>query len=73
MIGEIFSSVIGLFVDDELLAIAVLAVVAIIGALVLTGAAPAWIGGLALALALPSALAASVALSAWRMRGSRSE
>ena len=73
MIGEIFSSVIGLFVDDELLAVAVLAVVAIIGALVLTGAAPAWIGGFMLALAQPAALAASVTRSARRMRASRSE
>ena len=70
MIGEIFSSLLGLFLDDGFLAVAVLAVVCVIGALMLTGAAPAWIGGLLLALALPAALALSVTRSARRMQRS---
>jgi len=70
MIGEIFSSLLGLFLDDGFLAVSVLAVVCVIGTLMLTGAAPAWIGGLVLALALPAALALSVTRSARRMQRS---
>jgi hypothetical protein len=66
MIGAIVAQLIGLFVDDELLAAAILAVVAVAGALALTAAAPAWVAGLLLTLALPAALAASVVRSAWR-------
>ena len=40
MIGAIVAQLIGLFVDDELLAAAILAVVAVAGALALTAAAP---------------------------------
>ncbi len=66
MIGAILRQVIGLFVDDELLAASVLCAVALIGALTLVRAAPAWVAGLLLALALPAALAASVLKSARR-------
>ena len=60
MIGAIFRQAIILFVDDELLAASILCAVALIGALTLVGAAPAWMAGVLLALALPAALAASV-------------
>ena len=66
MIGSIVKQVIALFVDDELLAASILCVVALIGALTLAGAAPAWVAGLLLTLALPAALAASVLMSARR-------
>jgi hypothetical protein len=68
MIGEIARQLIGLFVDDGFLAASILAVVALASALVFLGAAPTWLAGLVLALALPAALAASVALSLWRAR-----
>ena len=67
MIGTIIRQLIALFVDDELLAASILCVVALIAALTLAGAAPAWVAGPLLALALPAALAASV----WR--GARRE
>jgi hypothetical protein len=66
MIGAVVKQLIGLFVDDELLASAILCAVALISALKLSGAAPAWLVGLMLALALPAALAASVLRSARR-------
>ena len=66
MIGEIVKQLIGLFVDDGLLAAAILCTVALISALALSGAAPAWLVGLMLTLALPAALAASVWRSARR-------
>ena len=66
MIGAIVAQLIGLFVDDEFLATAILAAVAVAGALALSAAAPAWVAGLLLTLALPTALAASVVRSAWR-------
>jgi hypothetical protein len=71
MIGAIVKQLIGLFVDDELLAAVILCAVAVITALALSGAAPAWVIGLMLTLALPAALAASV----WRSarRATRSE
>jgi len=69
MIGAIVKQLVGLFVDDGLLAAAVLCAVALISALKLSGAAPTWLVGLLLALALPAALAASVLRSA--RRGSR--
>jgi hypothetical protein len=69
MIGAIARQLIGLFVDDELLATTILCVVGVIGALALLGVAPAWLVGLMLTLALPAALAASVLRSA--RRGSR--
>ena len=67
MIGAIVKQLIGLFVDDELLAAAILCVVGFIIVLTLSGAGPAWLAGLLLTLALPAALAASVLRSARRM------
>jgi hypothetical protein len=66
VIGAIAKQLIGLFVDDELLAATILCAVALIGALALFGVAPGWLIGLMLTLALPAALAASVLRSAWR-------
>jgi hypothetical protein len=71
MIGVAVKELIGLFVDDELLAAAILCVVGFISALTLSGVAPAWLAGLLLTLALPIALAASVLRSA--RRATRSE
>ena len=59
---------IGLFVDDGVLAAAILVAVALASALALTAAAPPWVAGLLLTLAMPAALAASVLRSAWRPR-----
>ena len=71
MIGAIVNQLIGLFVDDELLAAAILCLVGFVSVLTLSGAGPAWLAGLLLTLALPAALAASV----WRSarRATRSE
>jgi len=63
MIGAIATQLVGLFADDGFLAAAILAVVAVAGALALA-AEPPWIAGLILTLALPAALAASVVLGA---------
>ena len=68
MIGAIVNELIGLFVDDELLAAAILCAVVLIGALALSGLAPGWLTGLLLALALPAALAGSVLRSVHRDR-----
>jgi hypothetical protein len=69
MMGEAVKQLIGLFVDDGLLAAAVLCAVCLISALALSDAVPSWLIGLMLTLALPAALAASV----WRgaRRGTR--
>ena len=70
MIGAIVKQWVGLFVDDELLAAAILCVVGFISVLTLSGAGPAWLAGLLLTSALPAALAVSVLRSARRaMRG----
>ena len=66
MIGEIARQLVGLFVDDELLAAAILASVGIIALLTVFGGMPAWTAGLLLAVCLPAALAASVLRSARR-------
>jgi hypothetical protein len=66
MIGAIVKELIGLFVDDELLAAAILCVVALVSALTLSGVAPDWLVGLMLTLALPAVLVASVVRSARR-------
>jgi hypothetical protein len=63
MIGAIVAQLIGLFVDDGFLAAAILAGVAVASALAFA-AAPTWVVGLQLTLALPAALAASVMLGA---------
>jgi hypothetical protein len=70
MIGAIVNQLIGLFVDDELLAAAILCVVGFISVLTFSGVAPGWLVGLMLTLALPAALAASVLRSARRARRS---
>ena len=51
MIGAIVKELIGLFVDDGLLAATILCAIAFIGALALSGIAPGWLVGLMLALA----------------------
>ena len=71
MIGAIVKELIGLFVDDELLAAAVLCLVGFISVLTLSGAGPAWLAGILLTLALPAALAASVLRSARRATRSK--
>ena len=71
MIGAIVKELIGLFVDDGLLAAAILCIVVIVSALTLFGGAPSWLAGLLLALVLPAALAASVWRSARREKRSR--
>ncbi len=64
MIGAIVKQLVGLFVDDELLAAAILVAVGFISVLKLSGAGPAWLAGLLLTLTLPAALAVSVLRSA---------
>jgi hypothetical protein len=66
MMGAALKELIGLFVDDGLLAATILCAIAFIGALALSGIAPGWLVGLMLALGLPAALAASVLRSAHR-------
>jgi hypothetical protein len=66
MIGAIVKELIGLFVDDGLLAASILCAIALIGALAVSGLAPDWLVGLILTLALPATLAASVLRSARR-------
>jgi hypothetical protein len=66
MIGAIVKPLIGLFVDDELLAATIVCVVALISALALSGVAPGWLVGVMLTVALPAALVASVLRRAWR-------
>ncbi len=68
MIGEIVKQLIGLLVDDEFLALAILAIIAVAGVLAFVGVSPTWLAGLILTLALPAALASSVLRSAWRVR-----
>ena len=65
MIGAVVKQLIDLFVDDELLAASILCAVGLISVLALSGAAPGWLVGLMLTLALPATLAASV------LRGAR--
>jgi hypothetical protein len=66
VIGPVVKELIGLFVDDELLAATILCAVALISALALSGVAPGWLVGLMLILALPATLVASVLRSASR-------
>jgi membrane protein implicated in regulation of membrane protease activity len=68
MIGEIARQLIGLFIDDGFLAASILAAVAVASALVFLDLPLTWLAGLVLTLALPVALAASVALSVRRAR-----
>jgi hypothetical protein len=71
MISAAIKELIGLFVDDELLAAAILCVVGFISVLTFSGLSPGWLAGLLLTLALPAALVASVMRSA--RRATRSE
>ena len=66
MIGAVVKQLIGLFVDDELLAALIVCAVGLISALALSGAAPTWLVGLLLMLALPAALTTSVLRTTWR-------
>jgi hydrogenase maturation factor len=66
MIGAALKELIGLFVDDELLAATIFCVVVLISALALSGLVPGWLVGLMLAAGLPAALVASVLRSAHR-------
>ena len=68
MIAEIVKQLIGLFVDDELLAVGILVAVAAVALLALIGALPTWLAGLLLTVSLPAALAASVLRSVQRAR-----
>jgi hypothetical protein len=71
MIGAIVKQLVGLFVDDELLAVAILVVVAAVALLAWIGAASAWLAGLLLTVLLPATLAASVLRSVRRARRSK--
>ena len=70
MIGAILKQMMGLFVDDELMAVAILTSVAVIAALTLIGGLPVRTAGLLLIVALPTALAASVRTTVQRARRS---
>lgn len=61
MIDQVVGQLLGLLVDDGLLAVGILVAVAVIAFLTLLGAVPAWLAGLLLAVSMPAALAASVA------------
>jgi Ca2+/H+ antiporter, TMEM165/GDT1 family len=68
VIGPIVRQLVGLFVDDGLLAVGILVAVAATASLTLLRALPTWAAGLLLAVALPAALAASVLMSVRRAR-----
>ena len=68
MIGAIARQLIGLFVDDEWMAVGILVLVAAVALLTWTGAAPIWLAGLMLAVLLPATLAASVLRSVRRSK-----
>ena len=68
MIGEIGRQLVGLFVDDGLLAAGILVVVALIAGPAALGALPASVAGLLLTVSLPAVLAASVLRSVRRAR-----
>ncbi len=68
MIAGIAKQLLGLFVDDGLLAAGILVAVAPIAGLAALGALPAWLAGLLLTVSLPGVLAASVLRSVRRAR-----
>jgi hypothetical protein len=68
MIGAIVRQLVGLFVDDGLLAVGILVAVGAIAFLTLLGALPTWLAGLLLTVSLPTALAASVVRRVRRAR-----
>jgi hypothetical protein len=63
MIGSIVGEILGLFIDDERLAIGVLAVVGLAAVLTLTPWAGQSVAGLVLVIGLPLVLDASVLLA----------
>jgi hypothetical protein len=71
-IGMIIGELIGLFVDDGSLAIAIVVVVAIIALLIKAALIPAVIGGALLFLALIAVLAENLRRSARRLHQHRS-
>ena len=71
MIGAIARQLIGLFVDDELLAAGILVVVAAVALLTWIGVASTWLAGLLLTVLLPATLAASVLRSLRRRAANR--
>jgi hypothetical protein len=71
MIRGILEQLVGLFVDDELLAAGILVAVAAVGLLVLLGVVPTWLAGLLLTVSLPIVLAGSVVRSAKRAKQGR--
>jgi CBS-domain-containing membrane protein len=68
MIGEVVKQLVGLFVDDEFMAVGILVAVAVVALLTLLGVLPTGTAGLLLAVSLPSVLAASVMRSVQRAR-----
>jgi hypothetical protein len=64
----VIKELIGLFVDDEFLAAAILVVVAAAALLALSGAAPPWVVGIFLSVALPAALVKGVVRTVGRAR-----
>ncbi len=66
MIRAIVKQLIGLFVDDELLAVGILVVVAVVALLTLLSVLPTWAAGLLLTVLLPATLGASVLRSVRR-------
>ncbi len=60
MIGRIVREILGLFVDDEILAIGIVAVVGLAGMVALTERAGQSIAALVLVIGLPAALIADV-------------
>jgi len=66
VIGDLVSQLIGLFVDDELLAVGILVAVAVVALLAMLSLIPTWLAGLLLTVSLPAVLAASVVRSVRR-------
>jgi hypothetical protein len=64
----VIKALIGVFIDDEFLAAAILIVVAAVAALALSGAAPPWVVGILLTVALPVAPIAGVVRTVRRER-----
>ena len=63
MIGSITKEILSLFVDDELLAIGILAIVGAAAAIALTARAGPTVGALVLVIGLPAILVADVVLT----------
>ena len=63
MIGAIIKEILGLFVDDEVLAIGILAIVGLAAAVALMSSAGRSLAALVLVIGLPALLAADVLLT----------